>query len=218
MATALLSGAVGVAASGLSKCRRLIARYYFRTILGTTESPYQIDLGVEIRNADRVSVGSNTVIKRGTILNGRSDERRFGLLLGPESYIKEYCYLDSYGGFIEIAGPCAVGQFCVFHGGGGLKIGRYVIFGAHCQVIASNHIFANLELPYMLQGDRARGITIEDNVWIGGGSIILDGITIGRNSVVGAGAIVTRDVPPNSIYSDRAPRLIEGALHRRARV
>ena len=217
MASALLRQAIKVASSAVQRCRKVAAKHYFGAILGSINGPYQIDLGVEIRNPHKVKVGSNAVIKRGTILNGRSTKERFGLTFGPETYIKEYCYLDSYGGFIEISGPCAIGQFCTFHGGGGLRIGRFVMFGAHCYVIASNHVFANLELPYILQGDRAKGITIEDNVWVGGGSILLDGITIGRNSVIGAGAIVTKDVPANSIYTDRAPRLIESALHRRDR-
>lgn len=215
MASPILNRAIITASLIVARCRKLVARHYFGAILGSTDGPYRIDLGVEIRNPHKVKIGSNTVIKRGTILNGRSTGNEFGLTFGAETYIKEYCYLDSYGGFIEIVGPCAIGQFCTFHGGGGLTIGRYVMFGAHCYVIASNHLFGSLELPYILQGDRARGITIEDNVWVGGGSILLDGITIGRNSVIGAGAIVTRDVPANSIYTDRAPHLIAGALHRR---
>jgi acetyltransferase-like isoleucine patch superfamily enzyme len=217
MAPSLLTRAIRTATSAREKCRSLLARHYFHAILGSTSGPYKIDLDVEIRNPNQVKVGPHTVVKRGTILNGRSTENEFGLIFGPETYIKEYCYLDSYGGLIEIAGPCAIGQFCTLHGGGGLRIGRFVMFGAHCYVIASNHNFDSLELPYILQGDRARGITIEDNVWIGGGSILLDGIRIGRNSVIGAGAIVTRNVPANSIYTDRAPHLIKARLHRRDR-
>lgn len=215
MASTLLSSVIKATSIAVSKCRSVIAKYYFKAVLGSADQPFQIDLNVEVRTPEQVKIGRNTLIKRGTILNGRSEGHQFGLVLGPETYIKEYCYIDSYGGVINIAGPCAIGQFCTFHGGGGLKIGRYVMFGAHCYVIASNHVFGSLELPYMLQGDRAKGIVIEDNVWVGGGSILLDGVTIGRNSVIGAGSIVTKNIPANSIYTDRSPHLIKGALNRK---
>ncbi len=214
MARSLLARSLISVGRAWSATRRTIAKRYFTVILGSVDSRYDIDLDVEVRTPSQISVGANTVIKRGTILNGRSDGQAFGLTLGPETYIKEYCYLDSYGGFIDIAGPCAIAQFCVFHGGGGITVGRHVMFGAHCYIIASNHVFASLDIPYILQGDHAKGIVIEDNVWIGGGSIILDGVTIGRNAVIGAGAIVTKDIPPNSMYVDRSPRLLPGRLHR----
>jgi len=70
------------------------------------------------------------------------------------------------------------------------------MIGGHTYIIGSNHRFDSLELPFKFQGVTARGITIEDNVWIGGGSIVLDGVTIGRNSVIGAGSIVTKSSRP----------------------
>lgn len=217
MAPSLLGRSLLAMSRARAAVRRRMATSYFRATVGAFDARSDVDFDVDIRTPEQVSLGRNTVIKRGVILNGRSATRSFGLSFGPETYIKEHCYLDAYGGFIETAGPCAIAQFSVFHGGGGITIGRYVMFGAHCYVIASNHVFDSLDLPYILQGDNAKGIVIEDNVWIGGGAIILDGVTVGRNSVVGAGAIVAKDVPANSIYVDRAPRLLAARLHRKDR-
>ena len=89
-----------------------------------------------------------------------------------------------------------------------------MMIGGHCYILTSNHVTESLELPYMLQGDRCDGVVIEDNVWIGGGSIILAGVRIGKNSVVGAGSIVSQDIPPNSMYVDRNPKLMEGVMLR----
>lgn len=55
----------------------------------------------------------------------------------------------------------------------------------------------------MLQGDKRKGIIIEDNVWLGGSVVVLDGVRIGRNSVIGAGTIVTKDVPKNSLLYNK---------------
>jgi acetyltransferase-like isoleucine patch superfamily enzyme len=62
-----------------------------------------------------------------------------------------------------------------------------------------NHIFKNSRIPIWMQGENRRGIIIEDDVWIGAGAKIIDGVRIGKGSVIGAGAVVTRDIAPYSV-------------------
>lgn len=164
---------------------------------------FDIDRRVEFRNPHQISVGDGCLLKAGVVLNGRSDEHAYGIELGDDTYLKEGCILDSYGGRITIAGPCAFGQNTAMHGGGGISIGRYVIVGAQCYFVASNHAFRSPELPIMLQGDYRRGISIGNNVWIGGGVIILDGVTVGDNAVIGAGTLVTRDVRAGTLLFNK---------------
>ncbi len=59
----------------------------------------------------------------------------------------------------------------------------------------------------------AHPIRIEDEVWIGGGAILLPGVTIGKGSVIGAGAVVTRDIPPYSVAVDNPARVIKQIEH-----
>jgi acetyltransferase-like isoleucine patch superfamily enzyme len=151
------------------------------------------------RNRGQIKVSERIVLKGDVVLNGRSSVREHGLDLGPDTYIKERGVLDAYGGWIEIQAPVGIGQGVFMHGGGGLRIGSYVIMGPNCQIVASNHAFGSKEYPTMLQGDRRRGITIGDNVWLGAAVTVLDGVTIGDNVVIGAGVIVTHDVPSNSL-------------------
>ena len=62
-----------------------------------------------------------------------------------------------------------------------------------------NHIYDDPKISIRLQGIRANGIKIEDDVWLGVGSTVLDGVTIGKGSVIGAGAVVTKNIPPYSV-------------------
>ena len=182
--------------------------------LCSIQHPFKIHPTAEFRNPKGISIANNCIIKRGVILDGRSSslESGPGIVFGPETYIKENCYIDSYGGFVHIDGHVAIGQFCMLAGQGGVKIGKYVMLGGHCYILTSNHITESFDVPYMLQGDRCEGVVIQDNVWIGGGSIILAGVKIGRNSVVGAGSIVTKDIPANSMYVDRNPNLLKEVM------
>ena len=164
---------------------------------------FEIDRRVELRNPHQILLGDTCLLKAGVVLNGRSDEHAHGIVLGDDTYIKEGCILDAYGGQIKIAGACAFGQDTIMHGGGGISIGRHVIVGAQCYFVASNHNYRSAELPIMLQGDYRAGISIGDNVWIGGGVVILDGVTVGDNAVIGAGTLVSRDVPSGILLFDK---------------
>ncbi len=78
-----------------------------------------------------------------------------------------------------------------------VTIGNHVMFGPRVQIYTASH---PLHPQLRNQGlEYAKPVTIGDNVWIGGGSILLPGVTIGENTVVGAGSVVTRDIPPNVI-------------------
>lgn len=166
--------------------------------LGSIAKPFNIDSSVEFRTPKQISISKDCTFKKNSVFNGRSDYEKFGLNFGENTYFKENCYVDSYGGFVKIAGKCAFGQNTNMHGGGGIEIGEYVIFGANCYIVSSNHNYKSRELPIMLQGDYRKGITIGNNVWLGGNVIVLDGVTIGDNCVIGAGTVVTRSIPNNT--------------------
>ena len=202
MARSLLIRLLHIAAKYHTAINRAICGVYYKSLLGYVEGNVQLEPGIELRTPQKIKISQNSLIKRGTILNGHSSSKAFGLVLGHGTYIKEYCYIDSYGGYIDINANCSIGQHCLIAGQGGISIGEYVMIGAFTYILSSNHVFDTLELPYALQGDRCKGVHIGNNVWIGGGSMILDGVTIGRNSVIAAGTIVTKDVPPNVLVGN----------------
>lgn len=84
-----------------------------------------------------------------------------------------------------------------------IRIGSKVMFGPHVTIIAGNH---NTDVVgramFDVHAKRERddiGVIIEDDVWIGSRAVILDGVTIGRGAIVGAGAVVTKNIPPYSL-------------------
>jgi maltose O-acetyltransferase len=89
-----------------------------------------------------------------------------------------------------------------------IVMGKNVLVAAGVRMITRKHGFADMELPMSDQGYTNAPIVIEDDVWIGFQAIILPGVTIGRGSIVGAGAVVTRDVAPYSVVGGVPARLI----------
>jgi acetyltransferase-like isoleucine patch superfamily enzyme len=162
----------------LRRVRRLIrsARY------GVMYQPF----GVEIDSSSWVSAKARLlVVGGGSIRIGRNCE------------VHPYAMLLTHGGHISIGDDSSVNPFTVIYGGGGARIGNGVRIAAHCTIVPENHIPGTDSVPVRESGYTRKGIRIEDNVWIGSGARILDGVRIGRNAVVGAGSVVTREVPVN---------------------
>lgn len=83
---------------------------------------------------------------------------------------------------------------------GGTIIGNGVRIAAHTVVVPSNHIYSDPNKYIYTQGLSKKGIKIEDDVWLGAGVKILDGVTIAKGCVIGANAVVTKDTEPLGIY------------------
>ncbi|HNS51964.1 MAG TPA: acyltransferase [Anaerolineae bacterium] len=89
-----------------------------------------------------------------------------------------------------------------------ITIGSNVLIAAGARLITRKHGFATMSHPMALQGYTNAPIVIEDDVWVGFGAVILPGVTVGRGSIVGSNAVVTRDVEPYSIVGGVPARLI----------
>lgn len=128
-------------------------------------------------------------------------DTRFGgsITIGENSELLHGVLIMTYGGTIEIGSVCSINPYTILYGHGNLKIGNNVLIAAHTVIIPANHVYTDVNTPINLQGVTAKGITIEDDVWIGTGCKILDGVTIGKGAVIAAGAVVNKDVQPYTI-------------------
>lgn len=94
--------------------------------------------------------------------------------------------------------------------GGRVVIGNDVMMGPNCTIYTRNHRFDDITTTMRGQGfQEERPVTIEDDVWIGGHVIILPGVTIGHGAIVGAGAVVSKDVPPYAIAAGNPARVVK---------
>jgi maltose O-acetyltransferase len=93
---------------------------------------------------------------------------------------------------------------------GMVTIGKDVMMGPDVMIISLNHNFADLSKPMDTQGlDEHKRVLIDDDVWIGARSIILPGRRIGTGAIIGAGAVVTKDVPPYAVVAGNPARVLK---------
>lgn len=128
------------------------------------------------------SAGEGAQIREGTMLAFGDDSNGYGRIkVGARTWIGQYNNLRAGGGDIMIGDDCLISQFC--------------------SIVASNHGHAR-GMPIQSQGaDPARcGIVIGNDVWLGAGCAIMPGVTIGDGAIIGANAVVTKDVPMFEIW------------------
>ena len=111
-----------------------------------------------------------------------------------------------YGKNIHIGNKVIINMNCTFLDNGVINIGDNVMIAPDVRIYTATHSVIRSERMPVRSNSKASicdtiacPVTIESGVWIGGGAVILPGVTIGRNSVIGAGSVVTKSIPENSI-------------------
>lgn len=127
--------------------------------------------------------------------------------LGDYSVIESYTCINNAVGDVIIGDHTRVGLHNTVIGP--VTIGNHVNLAQGITVTALNHNFANSEKKIDEQGVNTTPVTIEDDVWVGANAVLLPGVRIGTHSVIAAGAVVTKDVPPHSIVAGIPAKVIK---------
>ena len=127
------------------------------------------------------------------------------ILIGPGAMIDSFVKMKFAGGRgdIVIGSRCYLNSGTVIYSGHGVKLGKAVLVASNCTLAATNHAHADPDTLILEQGfmPGRGGIVVEDDVWIGANSVLLDGARIGRGAVIGAGSIVRSEVAAYSIVA-----------------
>jgi len=140
--------------------------------------------------------------KRGIVFGERCTVGRFATIAPTNSLLGEL------GEGLKLGDHSNIGAYSYIGCSGYIEIGNNVMIGPRVNLMAENHRFERVDIPMKNQGVAKSFIRIEDDCWIGVNSSVLAGVTIGRGSIVAAGAVVTKDVAPYSIVGGVPARLI----------
>ena len=139
-----------------------------------------IDKTVNVFGWNHVSIGKNT-------------------LIGEQSWLNVNGRIQNHK-HIKIGNNCYIGRRNLLASSKELIISDYVMTSNECKFLGSNHVYSNPLEPYIATGTMDNDVLkIGVNVWIGAGAIVLGAVTVGHGSIIGAGSVVTKDIPPFSI-------------------
>lgn len=127
------------------------------------------------------------------------------VVVGKDSVIDSFVKIKPVGGSgdVIIGERVYINSGCVIYSGNGVTIGKNVLIAAGCVLAPVNHAFAERSRLILEQGfqESKGGIVVEDDVWIGAGSVILDGAVVRRGAVIGALSLVRGEVPEYAVVS-----------------
>lgn len=128
-------------------------------------------------------------------------------VLGNDSTIEDFCTVNNGVGDVLIGDRTRVGMSNVIIGP--VTIGNDVMFAQNIVLSGLNHGYEDINVVPHNQPVTKKVILVEDEVWIGANSVVVAGVTIGKHSVIAAGSIVTKDVPPYSVAVGNPARVIK---------
>jgi acetyltransferase-like isoleucine patch superfamily enzyme len=181
-----------------------------RLWLGKATGPLFIGRNVRILAGSQLTTGRSVFIGDFSYINCYSLN---GVRLGNGVTLREFAWLqltsdlDEPGDRVEIGDGTYIGPRSTLGAAAPLIIGNRCQVGANVSFIAESHLFAAGREIYG-QGVSRRGISVGDDCWIGNNVIILDGVEIGEGTVIGAGAVVTKSIPPKCIAVGMPARVI----------
>lgn len=131
------------------------------------------------------------------------------LVVAVEKRVTFYTGVSIRGhGLLTIGDDCSINSGVIFGLTCDLTLGRHVLVGDNVSFRTADHEFADLGKPMLEQGERRGSIIVEDDVWLGANVTVLRGVRIGCGAIVGANAVVTRDVPAFAIVGGVPARII----------
>lgn len=163
---------------------------------------------VVLRHPHKIHIGNNVVIDDNVMLDAKGADNR-GIFIGDGAFIGRNSILSCKDGDIEIGEQTNIGFNCEIFSAGRVVLGKKIFLAAYCYLVGGTHRFDRTDIPIMDQEREARGIAVGDHCWLGAGVVIDDGVNIGRDAIVGAGAVVNKDVPEYAIVGGVPAKLIK---------
>jgi len=127
--------------------------------------------------------------------------------LGKKSVIEDFCTVNNGVGHVIIGDNTLIGMSNVIIGP--VSIGDNVIFAQNIVVSGLNHAYTDVNTPIFKQKILVAPIIVEDDCWIAANAVITAGVTIGKHSVIAAGAVVTKNIPPYSVAVGNPAKVIK---------
>ncbi|HNP59532.1 MAG TPA: acyltransferase [Nitrospirales bacterium] len=192
-----LPGAIGYFVRG--KC--------YPGLLGSVGRGTVFGAGGVLRCPGRIHLGRGVMIDDCVVLDAKGHGS--SIVLGDQILLGRNSILSCNDSSMSIGNFVSIGPFCFLVSRSHLTIGSNVAIGAGTHMLGGGHAHDDPDVPVIQQARTSKGITVEDGAWIGIGAKILDGVTIGKNSIVGAGAVVSKDVPPWTVVLGNPARVVE---------
>lgn len=179
----------------------LLRKIFYPALFKSAGSGVVWGRNIALRHPGKIRIGDRVGIDDDCLLDARGAGEE-GIQIGDEVLIARASIIQAKTGPIRLGNRCSVGSQCQLSSVSGIFCGEGVMIGGQCYIGGGRYHIDRRDQFIMDQGLYSKGpVVIEDDVWIGAGVNVLDGVRIGRGSVIGSGAVVREDIPPYSVVT-----------------
>jgi acetyltransferase-like isoleucine patch superfamily enzyme len=167
-------------------------------LLGRAGQGVTFGVGVVLRHPAKIRLGDNVVIDDYCCLDAKGTDNR-GIDVGSRAFVGRNTILSCKNGDIVIDDDANLGFNVEVFSASRVRVGKKVLIAAYTYLVGGDHLYDRTDIPVLDQGRTARGIEVDDHAWLGAHVVVTDGSRVGRDAIVGAGAVVVGDIPDFAI-------------------
>ncbi len=178
----------------------LLRRLMYSSLFESCGENVILGKGLVIRKPAQIVVGNLVSIDDYCQLDAGGVQQKNTINVGDGVLLSLGCILQTKTNPLVVGDNCAIGAYTILTSIGGIILGDSVLIAGNCYIGGGRYHLEDIDVPIAKQGLYSRGpVKIGDGSWIGASVTILDGVTIGKGCVIGAGSVVTKDIPDYAI-------------------
>jgi acetyltransferase-like isoleucine patch superfamily enzyme len=184
----------------------LRSRLYPR-LLGRCGHGVTFGANVVLRHPHKIAIGDNVVIDDACCLDAKGTTNQ-GIVIGDGVFVGRNTILSCKNGDILLEDHANIGFNVEVFSASRVRVGKSVLIAAYTYLVGGDHLYDRVDVPVLYQGRTAQGIDVGDHVWLGAHVVVTDGSRIGRDAIVGAGAVVVGEIPEFNIAAGVPAKVI----------
>lgn len=169
-------------------------------------SKHALVIKAHLFGRDKISVGAHALLYHCRV---RVSSHSKYISIGDYTKVECNAFLNAHKGYINIGSRCFIGPNVVIQGLGGVDIEDGVMIAGNTFIASSNHVFENVPLDEFILHEEPKPVVIRRKTWIGSNVTIVAGVEIGEYCIIGAGSVVTRDIPRGSVAVGSPARVVK---------
>ncbi len=155
-------------------------------------------VNVTLRHPHKIAIGDNVVVDDQCCLDAKGTDNR-GIVIGSGVFVGRNTILSCKNGDIVLEDRANLGFNCEIFSASTVRVGSDVLMAAYTYLVGGDHLYDRTDIPVLQQGRTARGIDVGAGAWLGAHVVVTDGSTVGRDAIIGAGAVVVGAIPEFAI-------------------